>query len=361
MAVFLITLLVVALLVLVLVFGDSPAFRNTPLQKVYRLLIVINGKVFHYATASPSLYAAIRWTAPIGYCIVVGVCLFQFFSHVYPKLDLQNAPGHSLYIILSIALIILTTELLTFSNPGFADAGTVDDAVSKYPANNLIFFSGKKCPTCQLPKPARSKHCSVCNRCVYLYDHHCIFVNNCVGEKNYRWFIAFLASNVNFLLYGAYLCRMLLVTQPRDNGWWALVTRTTQANKVAGTLFLLASIFSVMVFLFTALHFRYMYLGVTTNEADKWGEIEHLVSLGLLYQVEETGVYVEQATVRDDNGAFSQVYISLDNQRILFSDSDLAKKQCALRKIASVNTDLENIYDRGFVENMKSRLFGMSD
>ncbi|XP_066474974.1 palmitoyltransferase ZDHHC16 isoform X3 [Tiliqua scincoides] len=47
------------------------------------------------------------------------------------------------------------------------------------------------CRKCITPKPARTHHCSICNRCVLKMDHHCPWLNNCVGHYNHRYFFSF--------------------------------------------------------------------------------------------------------------------------------------------------------------------------
>ncbi|XP_060213269.1 probable protein S-acyltransferase 12 isoform X1 [Lycium barbarum] len=48
------------------------------------------------------------------------------------------------------------------------------------------------CSKCHNGKPPRCHHCSVCQRCVLKMDHHCIWVVNCVGARNYKFFLLFV-------------------------------------------------------------------------------------------------------------------------------------------------------------------------
>eukprot|EP00164_Ancoracysta_twista_P000593 GFYU01000785.1.p1 GENE.GFYU01000785.1~~GFYU01000785.1.p1 ORF type:complete len:419 (-),score=70.61 GFYU01000785.1:188-1444(-) len=52
------------------------------------------------------------------------------------------------------------------------------------------------CRKCQKSKPPRAHHCSICGTCILKLDHHCPWVNNCVGHFNHRYFIMFLINLV---------------------------------------------------------------------------------------------------------------------------------------------------------------------
>lgn len=63
------------------------------------------------------------------------------------------------------------------------------DSVRGLRSNPYIW---RYCADCQLPKPPRAHHCSICGQCVMNMDHHCPWVASCVGMCNYRYFVLFM-------------------------------------------------------------------------------------------------------------------------------------------------------------------------
>ena len=92
------------------------------------------------------------------------------------------------------------------------DPGNPDETLRRETA--AMDVPVKYCKTCLIYRPPRSSHCRMvtsyslrpcvvtlisypkCDNCVDSCDHHCQWLNNCVGRRNYTSFIVFLVSGV---------------------------------------------------------------------------------------------------------------------------------------------------------------------
>ncbi|GMF33741.1 unnamed protein product [Phytophthora fragariaefolia] len=98
----------------------------------------------------------------------------------------------------AMGLAFLTFTCIMYVYVCIKDPGYVPR--SARPAYELLATEDNAvpCPTCVTRKPQRSKHCSACRRCVYRFDHHCPWINNCVGIGNHRSFLFFLITLSSF-------------------------------------------------------------------------------------------------------------------------------------------------------------------
>lgn len=147
-----------------------------------------NGRVMVGPDIGVTVFAALITTG----------CSATFWVLVCPSLPFPVLVcGVTLYFV-TMAFMVLTAT----SDPGIVPRNTfIDDAEAAANAQhpNVVEINGvsvklKWCMTCRIWRPPRASHCSECNVCVDKFDHHCPWMGQCIGRRNYRFFIGFIVS-----------------------------------------------------------------------------------------------------------------------------------------------------------------------
>ncbi|EDO17713.1 hypothetical protein Kpol_1033p16 [Vanderwaltozyma polyspora DSM 70294] len=190
---------------------------------------------------------------------------------------------------------------------------------NRYRFDEILYFPNVSCKTCRKPKPARSKHCSICDKCILLQDHHCIWVNNCIGMGNYKWFYLFIGGNSLTMIYC--FTRLLFIS----------IKYKVTSSRAILTMNILCGSFAIICSVFTYLQLDLVSQGITTNEMDKWYTIHEYCRDGKL--------------ARSKSGN----WFLIDSNNTFYSTNIYDHTRYSPTQYTIINdpTDIQNIYDKG--------------
>ncbi|KAI4373742.1 hypothetical protein MLD38_011828 [Melastoma candidum] len=163
------------------------------------------------------------------FLIIAPVVLFCMFESQWLVEEFNRTSAILIAAIsVLIAVLILVLLFLTaMSDPGIiprnahppeleddADGSSLSadwSGPSSLPPTKDVLVNGiivkvKYCQTCMLHRPPRCSHCSICNNCVDRFDHHCPWVGQCIGKRNYRFFFMFITSTTALCIYVFAFC-----------------------------------------------------------------------------------------------------------------------------------------------------------
>ena len=123
------------------------------------------------------------------------IIVIVFFSMIY-----LLGSFYSKFVFIPFSIFMFLTGyfmLLTYlTEPGIIPKNhpNFQGEIKNNEENKAIprIYTQRKCPTCKIIRPPGASHCGECNNCVLDFDHHCVFVSNCIGKRNHKYFYLFL-------------------------------------------------------------------------------------------------------------------------------------------------------------------------
>ena len=117
-----------------------------------------------------------------------------------PAFDAVYDSLHFKLYWLSIGLFTMSLFLqlvVKCSDPGFLKH---DDTLNFMTLLEKVKFDDL-CTACMVLKTPRSRHCLRCNACVDRYDHHCGWLDLCIGRGNLKRFHLFVGILMMYIIH----------------------------------------------------------------------------------------------------------------------------------------------------------------
>jgi len=192
---------------------------------------------------------------PLGFPAIVLLTLLFTIQRKFHA-DLLY-PGLVFYLFISL-LSFLFFILASCKDPGYLRPQADDTLLSLFQRNEPYMV----CPDCVVWRPARSRHCQCCDRCVEKFDHHCPWLSTCIGARNLGVFYVFLVCTELSLAVTAAAGFLALL----EGGETLLEMKGLAVKAVGGVLGVTAGLFLMPLSVLCCVQTQNFLANTTTNE-----------------------------------------------------------------------------------------------
>jgi len=314
----------------------------------------------------------------IFYLIVVLGSWSIVFTYGYTEMDNYSNyvhPHHKYYGYVMFVTCMGSWHYACSVGPGNVTSRTIP-LFDHYEYDNIL-YTNKLCPTLQIRKIARSKYDRFSGRHVPRFDHFCGWLNQAVGERNYRWFLLFLAVHVFMCGYGTWAMGTVLYGEIMEKKLFdatffnAVTGAEVKANNIIVIHYLfnrhfqicgvtlLMSVMLVMLSIFFGFHLYITSRNMTTNEFYKWRSV-------VRWHKRERKKY--ENALKDGKVVGSKSNAGILSKQVTDGDvgctgmtaDDSSSDVIADDAIVDPGPMPENIYNKGIIANFLEVLFPLS-
>ena len=150
--------------------------------------------------------------------LVISLFLIYYYCGILVYFPHKTISYNYIFILYTILFFALHSfYLCSVSNPGIIKPKNISSLKKKYPYDFLFNSEEKFCNKCNMDKINRSKHCIICDKCIEKFDHHCVWINNCVGGRNIKYFYYFIFIHWILVTYASILSSFCFYFEIKEN------------------------------------------------------------------------------------------------------------------------------------------------
>ena len=235
--------------------------------------------------------------------------------------------------------------ILILKDPGYKkndnyineQLSSINEINNDFPLLNLIEKNidiKHHCPKCFIPESYNCIHCTICDKCIEGFSHHCFWLNKCIGKGNKLFYFLFIFFSLFFSYHIIFICLYSLfdfVSIPYEKLFYFSIFQLGKDRE-------LRVLFSALVIIFSFI-FSFPLAFLFCFEIFKFFDKNKIFSKNKKLDVNEDVLELEIKKNRKNNNIILEDKSKKGNNNFEFKNTDFL----GLNRITNINENEKEI------------------